>query len=220
MWQICGWPPDLQPCSLQGCSAGRWHQEGRPAAAGTFSPCWLWLSSDYWWTGPLKTERTALLDRMLPPAQSPTSGHRIKGQQLKYRLEQKPSVITWWAMNLYDQQFDKHLHVLSVCESTSLLRHFYWHDLHLHLLTLWCLIYHISQQTHSHVTEWKNIKMCLLLEDNRLSSSPWIEYYPWERLKDRNESCSWFLDSSLRSNILTGPRIRKQIKSFQCFLLE
>lgn len=80
----CGWPSYLRPCSLQGCSADWLHQVGPPAAAGTFSPCWLWLSSDYWRTDPLQTERTGRLDRMRPPAPSPTSG---KGQQLKYRMQ-------------------------------------------------------------------------------------------------------------------------------------
>ena len=32
-------PSYLQPCSLQGSSAGRRHQEAAPAAAGTSSPC-------------------------------------------------------------------------------------------------------------------------------------------------------------------------------------
>ncbi len=75
----CGWPSYLQLCSLQGCSAGRQHQEGRPAAAETSSPCWLWLSSDYSQTGPLRTGRTGCRDRTRPPAQSPTSGHKRFG---------------------------------------------------------------------------------------------------------------------------------------------
>lgn len=96
-------PSYLQPCSLQGSSAGRRHQEAPPAAAGTSSPCWLWLSSDYWRTGPLKTGRTGRLDWTSRPAGSPTSGH-VKHHKWEYKLMKPKSLCSFLLQGFQHKQ--------------------------------------------------------------------------------------------------------------------